>query len=214
MVRHPKAFLMDEPLSNLDARLRVQARAEISALHRRLGTTFLYVTHDQAEAMTMSDRVAVMAHGRILQLAAPQTLYDAPDSLEVARFVGSPRINTLPSAIAADGTLSVGPVAIARLAGAAPGPVTLGLRPEALSLAARGIPARVALIERLGPEAHAHLSLEQSDTPLVVRLSPAEASSIALDQVVQLRADPARALLFDEAGLRIPALLAAESVDA
>jgi multiple sugar transport system ATP-binding protein len=96
MVRQPAAFLMDEPLSNLDAKLRLQIREELASLHKRLGVTFLYVTHDQAEALTLSDRVAVMDSGRILQFDAPQVLYSAPATLQVARFIGSPAINELP----------------------------------------------------------------------------------------------------------------------
>ena len=107
MVRHPQAFLMDEPLSNLDAKLRVHARAEIADLHRRLGATFIYVTHDQAEAMTMSDRVAVMMGGRLLQVAPPQEIYDQPATLEVARFVGTPEINVLPGHVRSDGAVEI-----------------------------------------------------------------------------------------------------------
>jgi multiple sugar transport system ATP-binding protein len=107
MVRHPSAFLMDEPLSNLDAKLRVQARTEISELHRRIGGTFVYVTHDQVEAMTMSDRVAVMIDGRLLQVAAPQRLYAEPDDLRVAEFIGSPRINTLDGIVDESGRVVV-----------------------------------------------------------------------------------------------------------
>ena len=97
MVRQPKAFLMDEPLSNLDAELRVHMRAEIAQLHRQLGATFIYVTHDQAEAMTMSDRVAVILEGELRQIASPGELYRDPDDLRVAQFVGTPRINVLPA---------------------------------------------------------------------------------------------------------------------
>lgn len=95
MVRRPKVFLMDEPLSNLDAKLRVDTRAEIADLHRRLGATFVYVTHDQVEAMTMSDRVALMMGGRILQLGTPQEIYDDPLDLRVAEFIGTPKINEI-----------------------------------------------------------------------------------------------------------------------
>ena len=105
MVRHPSVFLMDEPLSNLDAKLRVHMRAELADLHRRLGATFIYVTHDQSEAMTMSDRVAVMMDGELLQVAPPAALYDDPADLRVAEFVGSPKINVLPGMVAADGAV-------------------------------------------------------------------------------------------------------------
>ena len=107
MVRSPAAFLMDEPLSNLDAWLRADAREEILALQRRLGATVVYVTHDQAEAMAMADRVAVMQGGRLLQVAPPQKVYDEPADLEVARFVGAPPMNALPAGQDADGALVV-----------------------------------------------------------------------------------------------------------
>jgi multiple sugar transport system ATP-binding protein len=107
MVRDPRVFLMDEPLSNLDAKLRVTARAEIAELHRRAGVAFMYVTHDQAEAMTMSDRVALMMNGEILQVAPPAEIYDRPAELRVAEFVGSPKINVLPGTVRADGGIDV-----------------------------------------------------------------------------------------------------------
>ena len=97
MVRQPAIFLMDEPLSNLDANLRVHARGEIVELHRRAGVPTLYVTHDQAEALSMADRVAVMIGGNLLQLAAPEVIYNDPAHIEVARFVGQPRINIIPA---------------------------------------------------------------------------------------------------------------------
>lgn len=103
MVRHPSVFLFDEPLSNLDANLRQTLRAEIRKLHDELGVTFIYVTHDQHEAMSMSDRIAVMREGKVLQLATPQEIYDAPANLDVARFVGAPRINVLPADVYTDG---------------------------------------------------------------------------------------------------------------
>ena len=96
MVRNPAAFLMDEPLSNLDASLRVHMRAELSALHKKLKTTFVYVTHDQAEALTMSDRIAVMMDGDLLQLGSPEEVYQNPQDIRVAEFIGSPKMNILP----------------------------------------------------------------------------------------------------------------------
>src|SRR5437588_8582890 len=147
IVREPAAFLMDEPLSNLDAKLRVQMRAEISRLHQRLGTTTLYVTHDQTEAITMADRVAVMKDGTLQQLAAPSTLYDDPVNLFVAGFIGSPAMNVVTARLStADGRVfaSFGPhrlavpeAVLARRPGArgrvaAGGEVVLGVRPEDL----------------------------------------------------------------------------------
>jgi multiple sugar transport system ATP-binding protein len=175
IVRRPKAFLMDEPLSNLDAKLRVQMRAEIAALQRQLETTTLYVTHDQVEAMTMGDRVAVMKSGLLQQCAPPQELYENPANLFVAGFIGSPKMNLFKSTLrrTADGGteiafgqqwLTLDPAAIAAkpgIAGIPEGPVTLGLRPEGFAIAAdaaapSAITARADVVEMLGPETLVH----------------------------------------------------------
>ena len=201
MVRDPAAFLMDEPLSNLDARLRAEAREEIIALTRRLGATVLYVTHDQAEAMAMADRVAVMQEGRVLQVAAPQTLYDDPASLAVARFVGSPTMNILPAEIGADGALVVAGTRLA-LESEARGAVTLGVRPEALRIAAGGVPAEVTRIERLGAEAMLHCAVPGIPETLVARLEPEAAALRSAGERIALL--PVRALLFGRDGARLP----------
>lgn len=129
MVRKPSAFLMDEPLSNLDAKMRVQARGEIAALHRQLGSTFIYVTHDQAEAMTMSDRIAVMMGGEILQVDTPDQIYQMPLDLRVAEFIGSPKINVLQAALTEGDVLSF------TFADTANNRVQAAFRPEAARLA-------------------------------------------------------------------------------
>jgi multiple sugar transport system ATP-binding protein len=201
MVRHPAAFLMDEPLSNLDARLRGEARAEIGALQRRLGATLLYVTHDQAEAMSMADRVAVMQQGRVLQVAPPQALYDEPASLDVARFVGSPTINLLPVEIGATGALVVAGMPLPLRAAAAPGPALLGVRPEALRPAAQGLPAVVERVEHLGAEVLLHCAVAGLARPLVARLEPPAAASLAAGSPLQLWVR--NALLFGAAGERL-----------
>jgi len=135
MVRQPQVFLMDEPLSNLDANLRAETRTEIAELHRRLGTTFIYVTHDQAEAMTMADRVAVMLGGQIIQTATPQQIYDAPADLRVAEFIGTPKINVLAGELrAAGGVEALGTVWPISVAGAETGRVSIGVRAEAWEL--------------------------------------------------------------------------------
>ena len=128
IVRQPHAFLMDEPLSNLDAALRVQTRREIVEIHRRTGAATLYVTHDQAEALTMADRVAVMLAGRILQVGTPEEIYADPIDLRVASFIGSPRINTLPAVADADGQVRIDGAATGLRA--PPGAVTFAVRPE------------------------------------------------------------------------------------
>jgi len=200
MVRHPAAFLMDEPLSNLDARLRGEARAEIVALQKRLGATVLYVTHDQEEAMAMADRVAVMREGRVLQVAAPQALYDDPVSLEVARFVGSPPMNALPARVLPEGRVEVADVELPFSAerGAK---VTLGVRPEALRLSPEGIPAEVTRIERLGADVILHAEIRGIAAHALARLSPEQVAGLAPGASIGLM--PLRAMLFDADGARI-----------
>ena len=180
IVRQPSAFLMDEPLSNLDAKLRVQMRAEIAKLQQTLATTTLYVTHDQVEAMTMGDRVAVMRKGELQQVAPPQVLYDRPDNLFVAGFIGSPAMNLLDATLERDGDGLIAVVGDHRLAldpellrsrGAlasfAGKPVILGIRPESIEDAAiagdrpgRRLHGEVLLRESLGSEVIVHLAID------------------------------------------------------
>ncbi|MEX0371480.1 MAG: ABC transporter ATP-binding protein, partial [Tateyamaria sp.] len=181
MVRQPVAFLMDEPLSNLDAALRVHMRAELSELHRRLQATFVYVTHDQAEALTMSDRMAVMMHGDILQVGPPNDIYLNPVSLDVARFIGSPQINTLPGEVSSNGTLDLLGVQMTLRVNSARRAVTVGLRPE--HLVARGtgrFTGTVRHIENLGSDFFLHLEVSGAPAPVVLRQAPAEAAGVRL----------------------------------
>jgi multiple sugar transport system ATP-binding protein len=161
IVRDPKVFLFDEPLSNLDAKLRVAMRSEIKSLHQRLKTTTVYVTHDQVEAMTMADRIAVMNEGRIEQLGDPLELYDRPANLFVAQFIGSPAMNVFEGLYRNDFVEALGahwPVSSAR---AAPGQrVKYGIRPEHLDLAPRGIPAEVVVVEPMGAETELLLKVD------------------------------------------------------
>ena len=161
IVRDPKVFLFDEPLSNLDAKLRVQMRAEIKSLHHRLGTTIVYVTHDQIEAMTMADKIVVMRDGVVEQIGAPLDLYDRPANVFVAGFIGSPSMNMLRGRVAVrDGSpyliteddLSV-PLAAAPAASDGR-PVVLGIRPEHLVAQASGFPAEIVVVEPTGSETH------------------------------------------------------------
>ncbi len=168
MVRKPQVFLFDEPLSNLDAKLRVQMRAEIKRLHQRVGATMIYVTHDQVEAMTLGDRIAVMRKGVLQQCADPFTLYASPANVFVAGFIGSPPINFFPAKVAADGAaVDASGVAIPldaagreALAGQRGADVTVGVRPEDLHLEAHpggfAIPATVEVREPLGNETLVH----------------------------------------------------------
>jgi len=157
IVREPEAFLMDEPLSNLDAALRVQTRAEILKLQKRLSTTTIYVTHDQIEAMTMGDRIAVMSKGVLQQIGTPEALYTKPANTFVATFIGSPAMNLLPSA-----TLGIGE-----------GGTLAGFRPEHIRLgngqaAAASYDARVEVVEYLGDEQLVHLRL--GEAPVIAKL--------------------------------------------
>jgi multiple sugar transport system ATP-binding protein len=162
IVRDPKVFLFDEPLSNLDAKLRVQMRTEIKALHQRLRTTTIYVTHDQIEAMTMADKIVVMHDGRVEQIGAPLDLYDRPDNLFVAGFIGSPAMNFFPGTIRLNGALSFeGPggvhLPLPTPQGRAPRwsdgtPAVYGVRPEHFRLADDGIDAEIKVVEPTGSE--------------------------------------------------------------
>jgi multiple sugar transport system ATP-binding protein len=181
IVRHPQVFLMDEPLSNLDAKLRVQMRAEIARIQREVGVTTIYVTHDQVEAMTMGDRVAVMRKGELQQMADPQTLYDSPNNLFVASFIGSPAMNIVEAGVERDGSsvaLRIGdqqiavPEDVARrrpaLAGYAGRKLAVGIRPEHMedaTLARDGggrLRGKVLLTEALGSEILAHVEMKAS----------------------------------------------------
>jgi ABC-type sugar transport system ATPase subunit len=178
LVREPAVFLLDEPLSNLDARLRVQMRAGLKRLHGRLGVTTIYVTHDQVEAMTLGDRIAVLSDGKLQQLGPPQHLYDTPANVFVAGFIGSPPMNLL-RASARDGCVSAGDFVLER-AGLPDGPLIVGLRPEALRPAVDGMPSvnfRVDVVEPLGDELIVHGSLAAE---LIAASSDAEFADSAL----------------------------------
>jgi multiple sugar transport system ATP-binding protein len=152
IVRDPKVFLFVVPLSNLDAKLRVAMRSEIKALHQRLKTTTVYVTHDQVEAMTMADRIAVMNEGRIEQLGEPLELYDQPANLFVAQFIGSPAMNVLEGVYRSGAVEALGarwPCAAKARDGQA---VKYGIRPEHLSIGGQGIPAEIEVVEPMGAE--------------------------------------------------------------
>ena len=172
IVRNPSAFLMDEPLSNLDAQLRVQMRADIASLQAELGVTTVYVTHDQAEAMTLGHRVAVLKDGRLQQCDTPRVLYERPGNLFVAGFIGSPSMNFHRVEPGGNGAVAFGGVDVPLPAPARGRRVVLGFRPEALALASDGVPARVEVIEELGADAYVFClaELEGVETKLVARV--------------------------------------------
>jgi multiple sugar transport system ATP-binding protein len=209
IVREPQAFLMDEPLSNLDAKLRVQMRAEISRLQRELGATTIYVTHDQVEAMTMGDRVAVMRRGCLQQCAPPQTLYDRPANLFVAGFIGSPAMNFVQADVVDADRIRVGETVLPargyqRLAAYAGRAVALGIRPEHLRRAVAGselrLPARAVLTESLGPMMLAHVELR--------------GRTVTTEDVVEAIADGDEAVRLIGSDTTVPAIATLEPDDA
>jgi multiple sugar transport system ATP-binding protein len=168
IVRDPKVFLFDEPLSNLDAKLRVAMRSEIKALHQRLKTTTVYVTHDQVEAMTMADRIAVMNDGRIEQLGEPLELYDRPANLFVAQFIGSPAMNVFEGLFKSGQVEALGAAWPAAGARASEGQrVTYGIRPEHIELAAAGIASEVVVVEPMGAETELLVRVENQTLTLI-----------------------------------------------
>ena len=199
IVRDPKVFLFDEPLSNLDAKLRVAMRSEIKALHQRLKTTTVYVTHDQVEAMTMADRIAVMNEGRIEQLGEPLELYDRPANLFVAQFIGSPAMNVFDGVVKGGAVEALG-VRWPASGGAEGQRVKYGIRPEHLEPTASGIAAEVVVVEPMGAETE--LVVKVGDTSLVV-MTRGRSTAGPGDRIF-LAPDAAHAHLFDAAsGLRI-----------
>ena len=206
MVRHPQAFLMDEPLSNLDAELRVHMRAEIAQLHRRLKSTFIYVTHDQAEAMTMADRVAIMMDGNLLQVDTPSKVYSDPVDIRVAEFIGSPKMNILPGQVDGAGQVSVGDRALAGIYSAVKETkIKVGVRPEALSLEdskAKGLPCRIVHHENLGSEAYFHAELNIGGR-IICRMDASALDQFSTGHEATVAIDPRNALLFGEEGQRI-----------
>jgi multiple sugar transport system ATP-binding protein len=210
IVRSPQAFLMDEPLSNLDATLRTQTRADIVTLQDRLGTTTLYVTHDQVEAMTMGDRIAVMSAGVLQQVAAPQQIYETPANTFVAGFIGNPGMNLLAGKL--DPTVGTRVVRIetgsvpvpARIAANRADDVVVGCRPESLSIDPEGsFGATVSIVELLGSEVH--VVCRVGETRIVVRQEVSRPRPGIGDNIL-LRADPNGVHVFDAAtGARMPA---------
>src|SRR5436853_6390783 len=200
IVRDPKVFLFDEPLSNLDAKLRVAMRSEIKALHQRLKTTTVYVTHDQIEAMTMADRIAVMNEGRIEQLGEPLELYDRPANLFVAQFIGSPAMNVFDGVVRAGAVEALGARWPANGRPADGQRVRYGIRPEHLEPAAAGIAAEVIVVEPMGAETE--IVAKVGDATLTVMLRGR--ASAGPGEHIHLAPQAAHAHLFDAAsGIRI-----------
>jgi multiple sugar transport system ATP-binding protein len=205
IVRQPKVFLFDEPLSNLDAKLRVQMRAEISELHSRLQATMIYVTHDQVEAMTMGDKIVVMKDGIIQQTGGPLHLYNHPDNLFVAGFIGSPPMNFFPVTITGDGLRAGGegfslavPGQEEKLKSHAGRPLIFGVRPEDLLLAeqdedGKTFQARIEVVEPLGAEIHLHADV--GGHSLIARVPPHRVFKVG--DTVTFMPNPEKVIFFD-----------------
>ncbi|WP_337270508.1 ABC transporter ATP-binding protein [Oryzifoliimicrobium ureilyticus] len=213
IVREPNIFLFDEPLSNLDAELRVQMRVEIAKLHQRLGNTMIYVTHDQVEAMTMADKIVVLNGGHIEQVGAPLDLYNKPKNKFVAGFIGSPKMNFVEGivggssyapSVEVNGQVIALPRAVGKIA---PGDkVTFGARPEHLTVHAKGLalgPAKVDLVEHLGGQTILYVTL-QNGKSLTVALE--DQQPIRAGETVTIYVDPERCHLFDTKNVAIGAL--------
>ena len=207
IIRSPSVFLMDEPLSNLDAKLRVQMRADVAALQARLEVTTVYVTHDQAEAMTLGHRVAVLHEGRLQQCDTPRALYERPANTFVAGFIGSPAMNIVTLPLDAKDAVSLGGVSIplpAAVAANGRRELLVGFRPESLELAADGIPAQVEVVEEVGADAYVFCVSELGGeaTKLVARTEARRAPERG--ERVALRPRPEDAQLFEpETGNRL-----------
>jgi multiple sugar transport system ATP-binding protein len=223
IVRNPTAFLLDEPLSNLDAELRISTRAELAALHQRLKATMIYVTHDQVEAMTLADRIVVLRSGRIEQVGTPLDLYNRPANRFVAGFIGAPRMNFLSAVVTANsgGALSL-PVAAGRAISFEPGDVaarpgdevTVGIRPQHIKLmpsTAGGLPASVRLVEALGSETIVHTDTDDGRRLLVVLEGQ---HRIAAGEKIGLRIEKAHVHLFDAEGNRLEVASSARVAEA
>ncbi|HJS33423.1 MAG TPA: ABC transporter ATP-binding protein, partial [Alphaproteobacteria bacterium] len=192
IVRKPRLFLLDEPLSNLDAKLRLETRVELRKLQRSLDVTSVYVTHDQEEAMTIADRMAIFMEGRIAQMGSPAAIFARPASIDVAAFLGSPPMNLLPARVA-DGRVTVAGYGVDLGHGRGPSrEVMLGLRPGALRLADEGVPSRVYLVENLGDSTIVNLQLDEA----LLKLRCDKHPGVREGEEVRFTFDPGDAHLF------------------
>jgi multiple sugar transport system ATP-binding protein len=203
IVRQPQVFCMDEPLSNLDAKLRVSTRTQIAALQQRLGITTVYVTHDQVEAMTMGDRVVVLKDGVLQQVDTPLRLYDKPVNLFVAGFIGSPAMNLMSATLSEAGAkIGAYTMPIERSAvSSASGPVTVGVRPEAWRIVGEGegLPVKVNVVEELGSDGFIYGSCDVEGTPELLTIRVDGRREHMRGEVVYVRTDPDNVHLFDTA---------------
>ncbi|WP_454850966.1 ABC transporter ATP-binding protein [Rhizobium binxianense] len=206
IVREPRIFLFDEPLSNLDAALRVEMRIEIARMKEELGTTMVYVTHDQIEAMTLADKIVVLNAGTVEQIGSPLDLYNKPVNRFVAGFIGSPRMNFLTLGVRkADNVYAVSGGEIRLPVKLSEAPAEIGIRPEHISLTVCGAPdslaGKVTMTEHLGSDTYAYVALDGSQDVLVVRLSGEK--SIKRNEPIGIHVDPGMAHVFSAAGLSL-----------
>jgi ABC-type sugar transport system ATPase subunit len=204
IIRDPKIFLFDEPLSNLDAALRVQMRLEIARLHARLGATMIYVTHDQTEAMTLADRIVVFNGGRIEQVGAPMELYERPANLFVAGFIGAPAMNLMEGVVTHGGLSLASRHRIMPGKWAADGAVTVGVRPEHIRVATPGegdLDGRIEIVERLGAEVYAYVQTRGSSGLVTLRLPGS--TPLRTGDEVAMALEPDRIHVFGRDGLSI-----------
>ena len=216
IVRNPQVLLMDEPLSNLDAKLRNQMRAELIKLRSRINTTFVYVTHDQTEAMTLGDRIVIMRDGVIQQIGTPQEVFNHPKNLFVASFIGTPQMNFFNATLKRDArgyyvellgkeiVLSEKQQAALTAAGQQPLQSVLGVRPVNLSVASEGFAATIDVSEMMGSEMHLHMSVGDKDVVAVIPTAGLDMDQVRSGSAIKFNFDPALAHLFDaETGLNL-----------
>lgn len=207
MVRKPAAFLMDEPLSNLDAELRVHMRGELTLLHKQLNTTFIYVTHDQIEAMTMSDRIALLVEGELMQVDTPHNMYNNPAHLKVAEFIGSPKINVIPAKAGHDGELCFFGKVLPGLKVNSISPeskISIGIRPEDIKFVEQSeLQANIVHIENMGGEKIVFVESEWISGRIAVKLPSEQAEGMQQGDGVSLRIKKKKLMLFDALGNRI-----------
>lgn len=206
VIRRPQIFLMDEPLSNLDANLRAQMRGELVDLHRRLSATIIYITHDQAEAMTMADKIAVMHAGEIVQFAPPAEIYSNPSCRLVAEFVGSPRINLLRGTLCSNGFVQTGKLRIPVTGRARPQEVAIGIRPEAMIVKSASEGGWLGIIRRIehhGGELIFHVTPDQGNGDIIIRRDLHDAFQLQEGSRVSVNLRAGSPLFFDENGARL-----------
>ena len=194
IIRKPRLFLLDEPLSNLDAQLRIETRVELKNLHRSLDVTTIYVTHDQEEAMTLADRMAIFLDGEVVQVGTPQEVFDRPDSVEVAAFIGNPPMNLLPAILEGHRVTVAGySFELPKAPGRTSGNVTIGIRPSHIRLADSGLSARLFLSENLGETMLLYLHVGER----LIKVRLPELRHFADNQAIHLAFEPDHVHLFD-----------------